>query len=88
VQQLLDARILLLDALLHNWRIGRGRPLDWGQVDATGAVSAKFTERVRSLLDEHSRDAAAFVQAVGELPRFHKAKHSIICSVNTTLSGW
>jgi exonuclease SbcC len=80
VQQLLDARILLLDALLHNWRIGRGRPLDWGQVDATGAVSAKFTERVRSLLDEHSRDAAAFVQAVGELPRFHKAKHSIICS--------
>ncbi len=68
-----EARARLLEACLDGLRVGRGRAVTWEDVQASGAVSGAFEERVRALLDEHGQDAAAFCAQVAALPRFRSA---------------
>jgi len=69
-----DARADLLASVLGHWRVGRGRPVTWNDVEASGAVSATFAERVQDVLRTHGHDASAFIDAVGSLDRFHTQK--------------
>jgi len=65
-----DARIELARAVAEAWRVGRGRPVTWADVVASNAVTEKRADDVREALEVHGRDAAAFVAAVREIPRF------------------
>lgn len=69
----LDARAALLDATLDLLRIGRGRPLRWADVEASGAVTPAFSDEMRRLLVAHAEDPTTYVEAVGALPRFRVA---------------
>jgi len=66
----IEARASLLAATLAAWRVGRGRPPTWSEVQASEAISTTFRGRVQDLLRVHGRDPEAFVTAVAELPRF------------------
>lgn len=70
----LSARADLAAELTEAWRIGRGHPVTWDEVKASGAVSSKFGERVLPLLAEHTRDPQRFVTLVGEVKGFRDAQ--------------
>jgi hypothetical protein len=65
-----DDLIQLTHALARAWRVGRGRPVTWKDVEASGGVSDSFEAAARELLLEHERDPAAFLAAVRGLSRF------------------
>ncbi|MGM0575070.1 MAG: hypothetical protein ACQEXJ_04985 [Myxococcota bacterium] len=69
-----DLRARLVEEVVEAWRVGRGRPVTWADVEASGAVSETFEDRARALLDDHGDDPEAYVRAVGDLPRFHTRK--------------
>jgi DNA repair protein SbcC/Rad50 len=69
----IDARSDLAIALAPLWRIGRGRPVSWDDVGASGAVTDKFEDRVREALREHFTDAEAFLRAVAGIKGFRSA---------------
>ncbi len=71
---LLLARSALLTATLELRAQGRGRRVTWGDVAASGAVSSKYEDRVRELVESHGSDPAAFLEAVGGLHGFRRAK--------------
>ncbi len=73
-RRLLPARAALLSATLELWRRGRGRPVTWRDVTASGAVSGRFEDDVRGLVETHGRDPQRFLKAVQALPRFHRNK--------------
>jgi hypothetical protein len=70
---LFSARADALEAVLEGWRIGRGRPLTWSDVTASGAVSATYSERVQELLLTQNNDASAFAAKVASLKGFRQA---------------
>ena len=69
-----EARRLLLEALLAAWRIGRGRPLEIETVLDSGAISDTYVGDALELASKHAREPAAFLSAVADLPRFREAK--------------
>ncbi len=71
---LLRARACLLEAALALRGEGRGRPVTWKDVEASGAVSAKYEEAVKQLVESHGRDPRAFLAAVGALRGFRRGK--------------
>ena len=72
--QRISARADLAAELAGAWRIGRGRPVTWDAVKASGAVSSKFEDRVLPLLAEHARDPQRFAALVGEIKGFREAQ--------------
>lgn len=69
---LLHRRVHALDAFLEGWRRGRGRPVDRAALEASGAVSDTFLDRVEALSRKVDGDAAALLSglASGEVSRF------------------
>lgn len=74
VARRVDLRTRVLAATVDAWRIGRGRPVTWADVEASGAVSEGFADDARALLARHGHSAEAYVNAVGGLPRFRNHK--------------
>ncbi len=58
----LDARALVLDEYCVAWQEGRGRQVPWEVIEASGAVSNTFQERVAELLDELDGNGGEFVR--------------------------
>ena len=58
------------------WRQGRGRPVDRGVLEQSGAVTAVFIDRVAGLAERVRGDGEALVRAlrVGELEHFRASK--------------
>ncbi len=58
------------------WRRGRGRPVDRGALEQSGAVSERFIDRATTLAAEHDGDGSALIGALGQgrLRRFHTNK--------------
>ena len=58
------------------WRQGRGRPVDRGTLERSGAVSATYIDRATDLTAREGGDGEALVQALrsGELGRFRSRK--------------
>lgn len=73
-----DALAELSRALSEAWRVGRGRPVTWEDVEASEAVTPTFEDETRRLLLEHGRDPAAYLAAVRSLPRFQKKKGEVL----------
>lgn len=65
-----------LEAALELARIGRGRPVDWEEIESSGIFTDAFRDRARQLLIERNGDAAAFIEAIegGALARFQNRK--------------
>jgi hypothetical protein len=66
----LDARVQVLWLTLEQLRVGRGAPVSWDQVKASGAVTSSFEDDMRSLLLEHAHQPEQYVEKVGSLKRF------------------
>jgi energy-coupling factor transporter ATP-binding protein EcfA2 len=66
----------LCDRFRLLWRQGRGRPVNRGVLDASGAVSEAFLDPVSEVCDEVSGDAAALLQALEDrqVARFRTAQ--------------
>ncbi len=64
------------EALLSAWKRGRGRPVDRAVLEASGAVSDIFLDRVSELAEELGGDAARLVAALGskEVSGFRASK--------------
>jgi DNA repair exonuclease SbcCD ATPase subunit len=69
-----DKRCAIAEAVARAWSIGRGRPVKWDDVEASEAVSDRYAEDVRELLAKYSRNPEQFVDAVGDIGGFRKAK--------------
>lgn len=65
-----------LDAFLRAWKVGRGKPVTRAVLEASGAVSDTFIDRVARCCDEQKGDAQALLQALdeGKVSRFHTTK--------------
>lgn len=74
--RLLNGRVRAAEAWLGAWRQGRGRPVDRGALESSGAVSGTFLDRVSELADELGGDPLALLRALaeGQVPRFQSAK--------------
>lgn len=68
------ARGEALEQTLQALRVGRGRPVSWEVVQASGAITSSFEDRVRALLPTHGHDASCLLAAVEELPRFRASR--------------
>ena len=75
-QTRLRARSEGTKAWLHAWRQGRGRPVDRAALEASGAVSATFIERVADLNERLGGDGSALIErlAAGDVARFQSDK--------------
>jgi DNA repair protein SbcC/Rad50 len=76
-----EARALTISAradlgltLARLWRIGRGRPVKWRDVEESKAVSKNWTEPVEGVHGLHSNNAQLFVNEVAALKGFHSDK--------------
>ncbi len=58
------ARGHCIEAFLRNWRIGRGRILTGGSLDASGHISEAYREKCRVLLEEVRGDAILFLEGL------------------------
>ena len=69
-------RCRALRAWVARWRQGRGRPVDRGALERSGAVSAVFIERVTDLAGQVRGDGEALVRALrgGRLKYFYHNK--------------
>jgi len=72
--QQVDARIRILETVLDGWRVGRGRPATWEDIQGSGAISDQYVDQVRDLLQTHARDSEGLVGAIAGLPYFRSAK--------------
>ncbi len=65
-----------LDAFASNWRIGRGEPINREVLEASGAVSETFIDRVTALCDRVHGDPSAVVGELrnGSVDRFRSDK--------------
>jgi len=72
----LRARVEGVRAWIHAWRHGRGRPVDRAALEASGAVSSTFMERVVDLNHRLGGDGEALIErlAVGDVARFQTDK--------------
>ena len=60
----LASRVDLLDDFCRLWSEGRGRPVDRDALDASGAVTATFLERVVEVAAELAGDPKALIEAM------------------------
>ena len=69
-------RCQTLRGWLDLWRQGRGRPVDRGALEQSGAVSAAFIDRATNLADELGGDGQALIEALRNrrLARFKTGK--------------
>jgi len=67
-----EARLLVIDAVRRNWQRGRPKPLNRELLLGSGAVSARFTNRVTSLAKSLDWNAGGLIQALvaKTIPRF------------------
>jgi hypothetical protein len=65
-----------LEAFVQAWKIGRGDPVDRSVLEASGAVSDTFIDRVADLADDLGGDAERLVEALytKEVDRFRQNK--------------
>ena len=72
----LRGRIEGTKAWIHAWRHGRGRPVDRAALEASGAVSDTFIDRVAALNDHVGGDGQTLIDrlAASEVPRFYTDK--------------
>jgi len=65
-----------LDEFAQRWCIGRGEPVDRAVLDASGAISETFIDRVTALAKELNGDGEQLVEALhaGEVDRFRSNK--------------
>jgi len=72
----LRGRIEGTKAWIHAWRHGRGRPVDRAALEASGAVSGTFIDRVAALNERVGRDGQTLIDqlAAGEVARFQTDK--------------
>jgi len=56
------------------WREGRGRPVDRGDLERSGAVSERFIDRVSERAEELGGDPRALLEALPDVPRFRSSK--------------
>jgi len=66
----ISATARVLEEISRCWYIGRGRPITIQTIDASGAVSETYRERVLSLLKECDGDAENLLQSVSSLKGF------------------
>lgn len=74
---LIERRVRGLEAYLAGWRRGRGRPVDREALQASGAVSDTFLDRIDALAKELGGDGRALVDALNgpsKVRNFQKAK--------------
>lgn len=66
----------VLQAVVENWRIGRGRPVDGPVLEASGAVSNRFLEGATDLARAVGGDARRLLEALegGQLRHFRQEK--------------
>ncbi len=62
VAEQLDARAMVLEEYCLAWQEGRGRQVPWEVIEASGAVSNTFLERVAELIDELDGDGGELVR--------------------------
>ena len=62
----LGARIELLETFCDAWREGRGRPVDRGVLDRSGAVTERFLDPLAEVVDELGGDARRLLDALAE----------------------
>ncbi len=76
VRQRLGKRCATARTWLELWRQGRGRPVQRGVLEQSGAVSDTFINQASELAAAKQGDGAALVQALrnGELPLFRHGK--------------
>lgn len=67
-------RAQAIQGALEALRIGRGRPVTWDEVAASGAITKTFRERVQEQLKLHSGDAEEFLQAIEQLRGFRSKR--------------
>jgi uncharacterized protein YhaN len=65
-----------LEEFAQSWQIGRGEPVDRDVLEASGAVSSTFIDRVTDLAEELGGDAEQLIEKLyaGEVDRFWKNK--------------
>lgn len=85
----LSARLELAEATARLWRIGRGRPVTWEDIQESGAVTKVFADRVRDVLKRHEREPLEFIEATRNIKRFKSQAdkleaHLIDCGVLPT----
>ncbi len=68
----LEARAAAVEPFLEGWRRGRGRPVDRPALEASGAVTPTFLDRVDDLARRVKGDARALLDGLenGEVARF------------------
>jgi len=73
-REALACRLQVAETWLELWRRGRGRPVERAALEASGAVSDRFIERVAALAGELGGDARALLAALEEglVPHFRK----------------
>jgi len=72
----LDLHAALVVTLLPLWRIGRGRPVTWADVEDSDAVTPTYEERVRDALALHRDCPAQFIEEVRAIKGFRKTSAS------------
>jgi DNA repair protein SbcC/Rad50 len=70
-RQALSGRCATTRAWLQAWRIGRGKPVDRGALEASGALTARFLEPVTALAEQLGGDGRRLVEQLraGEVAR-------------------
>lgn len=65
-----------LDEFVDAWKVGRGKPVDREVLNASGAVSSTFIDRVTELAESVSGDGKQIVEALhnGAVNRFRREK--------------
>ena len=72
----LRGRVEGTKAWIHAWRHGRGRPVDRAALEASGAVSGTFIDRVAALNESVGGDGQTLIEQLGDgaVPRFQTDK--------------
>lgn len=65
-----------LTAFVDAWKVGRGQPVDREVLDASGAITSNFIDRVTELATSVNGDGRQIIEALhnGEVNRFHSDK--------------
>jgi hypothetical protein len=74
VAALVETRVDLLVTVLQLRKVGRGKPLSWEVIVASGTVTPSFEERMRNLLGACRLDAAGYVAGAQEFKRFGRPR--------------
>lgn len=71
----LTRRVEMLRAMQARWARGVSHSFQWEDVEKSGMVSDVFRDRIVALYREYADDPVTFLESVGDLPRFHSARH-------------